>query len=427
MKTADSTVSAVPASPAAQASTGSLLLRVVLVLVVAALGWRVTVVNLADHFAQAGDADSARQALTWHGGQPTARLNLALDGVARGRPEARALLDAAADANPVSGLSYAAIAVLAERSGDEAAARKAMEAAARFAPQRTDLSLLAFDFWLRRGDVARALDAASVALTRDGKVRSELFPKVLALTSRPGADAAFEKLLSRPLTWWPAFFRFATERARDIDTLRALFGMQRVGPNETGDDELRAYLARLQREGLWLEAYLVWLNSVSRERTAFSGEVFNGGFEEVSRNLGFEWIAQPVQGVLVGFDPSYGVSGSRALHVVFQGLRARWRHFYQYLMLPPGGYILRGKVRVDSLQTERGVQWQVACLEAAEPLAVSERFKGTDQWRHFATGFEVPQGGCPVQVLRLELVGKAALDFEASGQIWFDDISVMRN
>lgn len=403
-----------------------LFVRLLGVLALGVAGWLATTVNVADYFGQEDDKGSAVRALTWAPEHPRAAAVLAADAVANKRPEAMELLGKAADANPVSGVTYGLVALVSEAEGREESARQAMSLGGTLAPQRTDLSLTAYDFWLRRGDVERALRAANVALTRDKASHAGLFPSILALTARPGADAAFERLLADKVVWWPEFFRHATERAINVDVVRALHALQRSGPNSSGDDELRAYLKRLQTEGLWLDAYLVWLNSLPKDRALFSGELYNGGFEERSRNLGFEWLDQPLNGVLVGFDPSYGVTGSRALHVVFQGLRVRWRHFYQYLMLPPGSYTLRGRVRADSLQTERGVVWQVSCHKASEPIATSERFKGTDQWRHFSVGFQVPNSGCPVQELRLELLGRAALDYEASGQIWFDDLSLMR-
>ena len=50
----------------------------------------------------------------------------------------------------------------------------------------------------------------------------------------------------------------------------------------------------------------------------------------------------------------------------------------------------------------------------------------TDHWQHFTTQFQVPAQDCAVQMLRLELAGRSALDYEAKGAIWFDDISIAR-
>ena len=59
-------------------------------------------------------------------------------------------------------------------------------------------------------------------------------------------------------------------------------------------------------------------------------------------------------------------------------------------------------------------------------MCIRDSFKGTDEWHHFAVSFTVPKSGCEVQDLRLKLVGKAALDFVADGQIWFDDLAITR-
>ena len=263
-------------------------------------------------------------------------------------------------------------------------------------------------------------------LKRLNHLEFQLYPQFLRLMAHPRSDEAFATLLKSPIRWWPAFFQYVSNQAPNSDVLRILYAMQLQGPNPVEEAQLRTYLARLQRDGRWLDAYLIWLDSLPQDALAFDSELHNGGFEYASRNLGFEWIDQPVQGVLVGFDPTYGTTGTRALHIVFQGLRTQWRHFNQYLMLPPGGYSLRGRSRIDSLKTERGVQWNISCMGRNDPLASTERFKGSADWSYFVVGFTVPNSGCAVQDLRLELVGKAALDFVADGQIWFDDLSITR-
>jgi hypothetical protein len=59
-------------------------------------------------------------------------------------------------------------------------------------------------------------------------------------------------------------------------------------------------------------------------------------------------------------------------------------------------------------------------------LVASELFLGSDDWRLFGVEFTVPESDCMAQMLRLELEGRAALDFEVEGDIWFDDLSVVR-
>lgn len=396
-----------------------------LIVLSALLAWPAVVLNVSDYFAQQETGDGARQALVWHDRNPAALTALALSV---GDPAAfdSARLRAAAGAQPAEGRLYAALGLQAEARGARELAAGAMQAAAALAPQRTDVSLAAFTFWLRQDDVAQALQAASVALTRDPTLADRLNPILLRLMAHPRSDAAFEALLRQPLNWWPGFFRFVAERAPNAQVLRTLRALQVRGPNQFDEAQLRVYLDRLLRDGLWLDAYFAWLDSLPPASVGFGSELHNGGFEEPTRNLGFEWTDQQLKGVMVGFDPTYGTTGARALHVVFQGLPARWRHFNQYLMLAPGDYYFRGRVRIDSLQAERGVQWSIRCIGSSEPLAVSDRFKGSEPWRHFSVAFTVPASGCVSQDLRLALVGTAQLDFVANGQIWFDDLSVAR-
>ncbi len=400
---------------------------VILLLLVAALAGPVVVVNVSDYFAQEETAAGARQALAWNDRNPAGRTSLALEAVAGESPAATlARLRVAAAVEPTEGRLYAALALQAEAQGAPALAAGAMQVAASLAPQRTDVSLAALAFWLRHDDVLRALQAGSVALTRSPELAPKLYPIFLKLMASPQSDAAFRAVLAAPLPWWPGFFRYVAQRAPSAAVLRVLHSLQARGPNAFDEDQLRVYLERLFQDGDWLEAYFAWLDSLPPASAAFASELYNGGFEEPTRNLGFEWTDQPLKGVLVGFDPTYGTTGSRALHVVFQGLPTRWRHFNQYLMLAPGDYHLRGRVRVDSLKAERGVQWNIRCIGSTKPLAVTDRFKGTEPWRHFSVSFTVPAGGCASQDLRLSLVGNAQLDFVANGQIWFDDLVVVR-
>jgi hypothetical protein len=70
------------------------------------------------------------------------------------------------------------------------------------------------------------------------------------------------------------------------------------------------------------------------------------------------------------------------------------------------------------------MQWALYCLGNNEPVAVSDRFRGSNQWTRFRTEFSIPPAGCPVQMLRLELAGVIRLDFDAAGTIWFDNLAI---
>ena len=389
--------------------------------------WRIIATNIPDLLVQSEDPDAAAQALRWNASRADA-LSLEALRTAQANPDqSLRLLESAVRLNPTDGPNYAAIARLQEAAGDLKAAEQAIETAAQMAPRRVDVQLEVARFWFRRGDISRAMKHMDVALTFGGSLRDKVFPNLLKLAEDPATrDMTFAELLTRPVTWWPQFFSYAADKATSVDALRALNQMQAGGPNIATTSGLRAYIQRLQRENLWVESYLAWLNSLRKDQLNAIGNLFNGGFEEEISNLGFDWIVTPASQVVVDAVTTYSATGHKALRVVFRGPRIQFQHLHQYVMLDPGTYTLHGRARPENFEASEGLQWSIYCAGAAQPIAHSERFTGTDHWRHFSLQFQVPRNNCAVQMLRLELAGRSPVDYEAKGAVWFDDLSITR-
>lgn len=391
------------------------------------LGWRIVVTNTSDYLAQSGGADAASIAIHWNPGNPAALYERGIELVHADPAKASASLIQAISRNPADAPAYAVLARLRESEGNLEAAGKAIETAARLAPLRVDVQLEAGAFWMRRNDPARAMPHFDIVLTYGGPLRSELFPQLLALAEDPvSRQATFNEIISQPLAWWPDFFTYAAGKAASVDTVRALAAMQSSGPNRMMPAGRRALLQRLQRDGLWFDAYTTWLNGLTRDQTKLIGNLFNGDFEGELSNIGFDWIVTPAPQVVIETANTYGAAGNKALRVLFRGPRIQFRNLHQYLMLTPGNYALRGRVRPDHLETPEGVRWSIYCLGRSEAIAQSETFRGSDHWQHFAVRFDIPPKDCMVQTIRLELVGRSALDYVAKGGIWFDDMSISR-
>lgn len=384
------------------------------------LGWRIVTLGMAEHFVRDKDPEAA---LAWHAGHPGANLDLGLRKLQEKSGDALPHLRAAVEGNPAESRNYAALGQLLDRTGAGEPARKAMDMADAMGPQRSDVQMDLTVYWVRQGDFPRALQHWNTVLRHQPAMRPRLFPYLLNGAEDPANRAAFEKLLQRPVPWWSAFFIHAASQAARPETLRSLYSLSRQSANPLPPEALGAYLARLQKDGAWTEAWFAWLNSLSKQGIAQSGHVYNGSFETRPTNIGFDWIYRQNPAVVMETTSTYGTTGERALHLVFRGLRIRFEHLHQYLLLPPGDYVLQGRVRPDNLKAGQGMQWVLYCMGQKDPLATTERFVGLDQWNRFRTQFGVP-AGCPVQVLRLELAGRVALDYDVSGGIWFDDISV---
>lgn len=406
-----------------QSNTGLIFASLIIIFLI----WRIFATNLSEFFLQNEGQDDIALALRWDDANPRA---LYLEGLQQTRAnpaQAMTYLLAAIRNNPTDGPAYAVIARLKEESGKVDDAALAMQAAAQLAPRRVDVQFEAARFWFRRGNIERAMKHLDVALTFGGSLRDQIFPDLLKLAADPATrEIAYARLLKQRIIWWPQFFDYAAANTTSVETLRALFQMQVGGPNAVTTDGLGAYLHRLQRENLWIESYLVWLNHLRKEQLNAIGNLFNGGFEEDISNLGFDWIVTPSSQVVVDTATTYGTIGHKALRVVFRGPRIQFQHVHQYLMLDPDTYSLHGRARTDNLESPEGVQWSIYCVGTATALAHSERFNGTDHWQHFASQFQIPSQDCAVQMLRLELAGRSALDYEAKGAIWFDDLSITR-
>lgn len=389
---------------------------------------RIVILGMANYYADQDNPQADNTALAWYAHQPGALVRQACALLKTAPVKAEQLLHQAVQDNPAEARSYLTLANLRQEQGDSQQATALLTIASDLAPMRSTLQLQVADFWLRQGQLRKALEHVSVVLRLRPALAASLYPMLLRLAEDPRMRPVVAVLYHKPPEWWADFFSYAAANASSLDTVRALYQGQLQNGGKPDVTQQHAYLARLQQEGQWVELYFNWLNSLDTAALKALGNLYNGDFELPFSEQGFDWRAPKVKGVLVETAPTYGMSGNKALHVVFQGQRVPFSHLYQYLLLNPGRYRLRGKVRPDGLRTERGIQWNLSCIASeAKPLGSSERFLGSDdQWRQFVVEFVVPAKSCQVQLLQLVLLGRAALDFEANGAVWFDSMAIER-
>ncbi|TVR61246.1 MAG: hypothetical protein EA420_12435 [Candidatus Competibacteraceae bacterium] len=397
-----------------------------IVLIAGLLGWRIAVTGLAEHAVREDGPEATAEALHWRADHPLALYRQARDRAEREPDAAEQQLQAATWANPTDALIYLTLAEVWERGERQREASALVEIADALGPLRSPALARSAEFWLRQEQLDRALARWSQLLRTRPGTANQIFPVLLNLAEQPAGQPLLAPFLAEPPEWWERFFIYAARNAPRAETVTFLYqNRQRQGALPT-EAERRAYLDRLWRDERWLEAYLAWLGGLDEARIRALGNVYNGGFELPSSGVGFDWRMSSVRGAWVETARTYGMSGDRALRVRFDGQRVRFRHVFQYLYLEPGRYRLQGKVRLDNVRTERGLLWVVRCAPGGPPLVESERFLGWDQWRTFAAEFAVPETDCPAQILRLELDGRAALDFTVEGEIWFDDLAIVR-
>ena len=410
---------------------GTLAIRIGGLLLVILLGWRAVGSGLADYYVAQDSPFMKMKALNWRERQPQALYMDAGFQVFRDPTGAAQSLRKAAWANPADALVYLALAEVWAAAGRQAAAVRLVEIADELAPMRSIALMRSAIFWLKQNQLDRALRRQSVLLSTRPAASAQIFPKWLQLIEEPTTRPLLAVVLANSPEWWSRFFSYVANNAQKTETVTFLYRNRWGDGNRVAAVDQKIYLDRLWRDQNWPEAYRVWrngLNEESREALDKDG-IYNARFELPLTGVGFDWRVTPLHGVTVETTETYGVRSGKALHIAFDGQRVRFQHIRQYLYLDPGHYQLRGRVRPDSLRTERGLRWVLRCnsSQAQQPLAESERFLGVDEWRTFVVDFTVPQtDDCRTQWLRLELEGRAELDFEVAGGVWFDDLTINR-
>ncbi|MCC6869674.1 MAG: tetratricopeptide repeat protein [Burkholderiales bacterium] len=382
--------------------------------VAAVLAWRILVA--------ANDA--------WHEGGLA--LVLGRDMAGSGHPSATARWRAQVGRNPTDVVALLALGRAREAEGDLDGARAAIERALRLAPTDRVLLIEAAAFDARTGDAARSLALLREVVDLHPDAYALVWPVFSAALDEGRHDDFFVAAARGDPRWWPSFFAHACGAATSVEALERVFAV-RAAAGAASVDERRCLIGRLQREGRWTSAYQAWLNSLPPAARQHVGYVYNGDFERPLSNLGFDWIVERQDGIVVEREPAAGASG-RALRVELLDKRWSGSPIQQTLLLVPGRYRFEGRGRVDRLETWLGLQWGLYCVDSRDAtpreLVHTRRFAGSSGWAGWGDDFVVPRD-CPVQRLRLELAnpleggaGPGDVAARLSGNVWFDDLRI---
>jgi len=327
-------------------------------------------------------------------------------------------------AAPLDGRGYRMLAQQAELHGETQRATILYSVAAARGPR--DLPSLG---WLTRhalaeGDHARALATIDQMLRVQPELAPKLHPVLIALSEESQAQAAVAEVLLQSPPWREFFTPRLIAKSRDSAAIFGLIERLRLSPPGLSDEEMAAWINRLAHDRQWAPAYLIWVQSLPVEARQRIGNVYNGGFETEPGNFGFDWRFGKVPGARIAREQVTGAAGTMALGVAFENRRVPFRHVQQLLALAPGSYRLRGRVRLDDLQTERGVVWTLTCAEDGRAIAETEPMAGRHDWKSFELGFEIPAEGCGGQWLTLRVPARIPAEQLISGDAWFDDLQI---
>ena len=394
------------------------------------IGWHVIALGTAELYAkrlEAGDDRVVDRLLTFAPNHPEGLLAAALRSDTDQPDETLQLLARAYNANPASPWPLIVAAGVATENDQTQRADQLMEAAAALAPVTPRVLKEAAAYWANRGQPQRAVVYLSTALEADKALSKELFPALFKLAEDPQASGLLEPFAARPPTWWARFFQQFASRAEDLDALRRLYRLRsRSSTAPLTPEERAAYVGRLQKEGDVSEAYVVWASGLSQPQRKALGLLFNGQFELPLSEGGFGWNTLRNAHATAKVLTTAGTSANRALRLRFRAHEQRFQHLVQPLFLDPGTYRLTGRVRTERFESDGGLRWEVRCLAPERRiLAQGVPFLSAPDWTPFAMDFEVPQR-CEQTELRLVSAGRRPFELRIDGDIWFDDLRIVR-
>lgn len=406
------------------------LWRGLLILLAGYLTWRIILGGLAMQAlteVDKGDLTAAQRVLRFLPQHPEALYVAASIQMPTAPDLAEAQLRTAFRQDPTRAMVLLSLAERALAREDTQAADALAERAVALQPAKAAVLRRAALYWLNRGQVVRGLQLLSQALLAREEANQDLLDTFLKLAEDPVGRVALAPLAQEFPAWWPDFFARVAQRAIDLDTVRYLYGLRALAPQHPLTlPERQAYMQRLLKDGQIAEAYLTWVAGLTEKERREMGLLHNGGFELPLGTGGFDWRWTPLRQVSATTAATLGVSGERALQLTFRNHEGRFQHLRQTLFLDPGTYRLSGKIRADSLASQGGLRWSLACLQPPDlVLGQSERFLGSEKWRDFALDFAVPDH-CRLQEIRLESASARPHEQRITGEIWFDALAIRR-
>ena len=387
--------------------------------------WRVFTLGLANF--QVDESPAAAQ--RWRAGFPEAVLIAEQRRLrdAKAPPADDSALVAALGSAPLRPLGYRLLARHSELRGDEARANALYSIAAFRGPR--DLPSVAWvaQKHLERGEYREALAGFDQMLRVEPELGMELANTLIRIAATPAAQKDVAALLQKNPPWRGEFFERLLSRYPDSAVLFPLMEEMRGSPGGLDSREMGLWINRLASNRQWGPAYLTWVQSLSPEASQRIGNVYNGGFELDPSQIGFDWQFRNVPGARISRAETHGATENYSLRVEFEDRRVPFANVRQLLALAPGGYRLKGRVKLDDLRSERGLVWTLSCVESKQVIGETEALSGRREWRAFEAEFTVPEQDCGGQLLVLRVPSRIRAEQRIGGVAWFDDLSIKSN
>ena len=362
-------------------------------------------------------------AVSWRPSDPVALLQLteqqrAKQDLAVAAQTARQLLAH----EPLSGQAFRELGLIADQRGDQAQAKVLFDIATRRAPRDLPTHTWLAQYALRQHDYAAAMGQFDVVFRQAPERIAKLAPVLVQMAKEPAfADALAVRLRTNP-PWRAAILQSLQTPADRVAQTQVMQSLQAHGGLSA--DEFGRWLNSLMAQGRWGEAYARWAGTVVKPDGRLP-ILFNGDFSTAPSGAGFDWHLRNIPGVLVNVTQQ-AEAPNRQVHLSFMDRGIPSAGLEHPLLLMPGRYRLHMQVRGQSLASELGLQWVIACQPGPQQVVVSLPADGSFNWRQMTGNFEVPGKDCQGQWLRLINPVSGGAGQRVAGELWLADMQIDR-
>lgn len=329
-------------------------------------------------------------------------------------------------AEPLENVSLNNLALLAKYDGDIISAEKFSGLAAARSARDVVAQSEVIDRLIAVAQFSEAMKHIDGLLRAQPAETPNVFAVVLALAKHPNGVLPVVSMLASEPPWRRNFFNFASSDSSQVNVVYSLLAEMRVRKIILADGELRGFIKNLIDQRNIEKAYFVWLDFLNEKQLRGVKLIYDGEFTERMQNLYFDWTVKAVPGVSVSQAMRNKGQNDQTLMLDFALARPNSNLVEQYVLLPPGNYVLLGEVNARNFRSDNALQWQLRCGEKTSGQTLISSAAGVDGWAKTESDFSVPALDCAYQMLVLRLAEPLNGQQTLSGQIYYDKLRVVR-
>jgi hypothetical protein len=350
------------------------------------------------------------------------------------RTESLKQLRLATELDPYTARYWSDLAWVCEFSGDTACETEGVLRAVKLRPMMPQVRWVAANSLLRAGQKEAAMDQFRRLLELDPSYAPQTFHLCLGSLGNP--QLILENVVPRGKdpTLMLAYLNILSRSEMDgADELARQVWVETVGEGTAFPLASAApYIEHLLSFGQVREAQSAWrdLETLgvigSRGNIDPNNLVFNGDFESVPVNTGFDWRNPQTQYLALDFSDPTAHSGKSSLRVDFTVSRNEgYFALYQFVpVVPNQAYLLSAFVRSQDITSDSGPRLQVADpIHSTGPNVMSESTTGTTPWHQISLDFCTRADTTLLQISLMRVRGRT-FPTEITGSFWLDSVSL---